>query len=82
MARSEDREEILLRRLRERRTALIESVSRGKVSAENVAGGYLYIAGGIVELDAAIALVEELLFHRGVPEPVSSGKPFDPYGVR
>jgi hypothetical protein len=81
MHRTEGREEFLLRCLKERQESLVIRVSRGNASAENVASGYMYIAGGIVELDAAISMVEEILFGKRAQEPVPA-KPWDDYGVR
>jgi hypothetical protein len=81
MHSADTREEILLRRLKERQEQLVARVSRGNAPADNVIGGYMYLAGGIVELDAAIGLIEEIMFGRGGEPPVSI-QIWDDYGVR
>jgi hypothetical protein len=79
--RAEGREELLLRRLKERQDALIMRVTRGGAPAENVASGYMYLVGSIVELDNVISIVEEVLLGKRAPEPTQD-KPWDDYGVR
>jgi hypothetical protein len=81
MHRTEGGEEALLRRLKERQDALIARVSRGNAPADNVVGGYMYLAGGVAELDAVITMVEEILFGRSTTPPVET-KIWDDYGVR
>jgi len=80
--RSEDREERLLRELRETQAALIERISRGNTAPTNEAGGYLHVAGQVVGLDIAIALTERWLFGRGrSAEPEEENPLAQVYGV-
>ena len=60
--RSEDTHDRLMRLLHDHQSRIIERISRGNVSAENVAGGYLHLAGQVVGIDAAIVIIKNCLF--------------------
>lgn len=60
--RGEDSHERLMRLLKEHQDGLIQRVSRGHATADNKAGGYMHIAGQVVGMDSAIAIVRSCLY--------------------
>ena len=69
--RSGDSHDRLLERLREEQEGRIGNLARGNTPADNVRGGYMHVAGQVVGLDVAIALVLEILFGERPEEPVN-----------
>lgn len=63
MRSHEESPDAVLRRLRDQQDGLIYKISRGNAPPDNQPGGYMYMAGQVVGIDFAIALVREIFFN-------------------